>query len=209
LVTLLGVLGADPEVRARARELLTAADAGRTPLAPDLATAVAQVVAAGGAEEEWEVLYSHYKRAATPQDEVRYLHALGGFPQPALVKRTLDLIFSGEVRYQDAPFVLGGILGRREGSGLAWEAIEQHWDRIVLSWPPNGINRVLEQLPGVVAAGEEAVRRAFTWLDAHPITRGELKVRQSRERLHVNQAFKARVAGQLPSVLASSAPGAP
>jgi hypothetical protein len=209
MVTLLGDLGADPEVRAGARQRLTDADAGRVPLAPDLATAVAQVVAAAGAEEEWEVLYSHYKGATTPQDEVRYLHALGGFAQPALLQRTVDLTFSGEVRSQDAPRVLAGILARRDGSKLAWEAIEQHWDKMLRRWPPNSMVRVLEQLPALVAAGDGAGQRALTWLDAHPVARGELRVRQSRERLQVNQAFKARIAGQLSSVLASSAPGAP
>ena len=208
LVTLLGGLGASPEVRDGARRLLAEADAGRTPLAPDLATAVAQVVAAGGADEEWEVLYSHYKKAATPQDEVRYLHALGGFSPPALLHRTLDLVFSGEVRSQDAPYVLAGILARREGSQLAWEAIELHWEEMMLRWPPHTMHRVLEYMPSLVAAGNEAVHRASAWLDTHPIARGELKVRQSRERLSVNQAFKARIAGRLSSVLTSATSGA-
>ena len=79
----------------------------------------------------------------------------------------------------------------------AWEAIEQHWDEMLLRWPQNTMHRVLEQLPALVAAGDDAVQRASAWLDSHPVTRGELKVRQSRERLHVNQVFKARVAGQL------------
>ncbi len=209
LVTLLGVLGAHPEVRSEARQLLADADAGGAPLPPDLATAVAQVVAAAGAEKEWEVLYSHYKKATTPQDEVRYLHALGGFTLPALVHRTLDLVFSGEVRSQDAPYLLAGILARRDSCLAAWEAIELHWDEMLLRWPPNTVHRMLEQLPALVAAGDGAVQRASAWLDSHPVTRGELKVRQSRERLHVNQAFKARVAGQLLPALSSWAPGAP
>jgi hypothetical protein len=209
LVTLLGVLGADPDVRSGARQLLADADAGRAPVAPDLATAVAQVVAAAGAEKDWDVLYSHYKQATTPQDEVRYLHALGGFSSPALVRRTLDLVFSGEVRSQDAPYLLSGILARRESCLPAWEAIEQHWDEILLEWPPNSMHRVLEQLPALVAAGDAALQRVSAWLDSHPVTRGELKVRQSRERLNVNQVFKARVAGQLFPVLTSWVPGAP
>ncbi len=193
----------------RARQLLAAADAGRAPLAPDLATAVAQVVAASGTEKDWELLYSHYRNAATPQDEVRYLHSLAGFPQPAEIRRTLDLVFSGEVRSQDAPYVLAGVLARRAGSAAAWEAIEQHWDEMLLRWPQNTMHRVLEQLPALVAAGDDAVQRASAWLDSHPVTRGELKVRQSRERLHVNQVFKARVAGQLRAALTARAPGAP
>ncbi len=196
-------------MRSGARQLLADADAGGAPLPPDLATAVAQVVAAGGAQEEWEVLYSHYKHAVTPQDEVRYLHALGGFTPPALVQRTLALVFSGEVRSQDAPYLLAGMLARRDSCLAAWEAIERNWDEMLQRWPPNTMHRVLEQLPGLVAAGDGAVQGASAWLDSHPVARGELKVRQSRERLHVNQAFKARVAGQLLPALTSWAPGAP
>jgi hypothetical protein len=80
---------------------------------------------------------------------------------------------------------------------------------MLLRWPQNTMHRVLEQLPALVAAGDDAVQRASAWLDSHPVTRGELKVRQSRERLHVNQVFKARVAGQLRAALTARAPGAP
>ena len=128
LVTLLGTLGADVQVRQQALERLVDADAGRVALAPDLATAVTQVVAAAGGAQEWDLLYSHYKKATTPQDEIRYLFSLAAFREQALLQRSLDLTFSGEVRSQNAPFLLGDILGRRHGCVLAWEAIEQHWD---------------------------------------------------------------------------------
>ncbi len=121
----------------------------------------------------------------------------------------MDLTFSGEVRSQDAPRLLAGILSRREGTKLAWEAIEQHWDEMLRCWPNNSMVRVLEQMPALVAAGDGTAPRAFAWLDAHPVARGELRVRQSRERLRVNQAFKARAAGQLSSALASALAGVP
>lgn len=209
LVMLLGGLGADDEVRGEARRLLADAEAGGAPLPPDLATAVAHVVAAGGGSQEWELLHSKYKKAATPQDEVRYLHALSSFTDPALLKRSIDLAFSDEVRSQDAPYLLAGILASREGCVLAWEAIEQNWDEMLKQWPPNTIHRMLDSLPSLVAAGDGAVSRAFTWLDEHPLARGERKVAQSRERLQVNVAFRQRVAAPLASLLAAAVSGAP
>ncbi len=208
LVTLLGTLGADPEVRLEARQRLADADAGRTPLPADLATAVARVVAAAGAEDEWEVLYSHYKNASTPQDEVRYLDALGGFSAADLLRRSIDLAFSGEVRSQDAPFLVAGILSRRDGCAVAWEAIEQRWDEMLERWPPKSLHRVLESMPGLAGAGEEFAERAFAWLDAHPLGLGERRVLQARERLAVNLAFKRRVGGRLGPVLPVPGPGA-
>jgi puromycin-sensitive aminopeptidase len=208
LVTLLGTFGADPDVRAEARQRLADADAGRAPLPPDLATAVARVVAAAGGPAEWDVLYSHYKNAGTPQDEVRYLDALGGFPQPDLLRRSIELAFSGEVRSQDAPFLVAGILARREGSAVAWEAIERRWDEMIDRWPAKSLHRVLESLPGLVSAGEGFAERAFAWLDGHPLGLGERRVLQARERLVINLAFQRRVAGRLGPVLGAPNPGA-
>jgi puromycin-sensitive aminopeptidase len=201
-------LGRDEAVRQEARKRLADADAGRAPLPADLATAVARVVAAAGGSEEWEVLYSHYKSATTPQDEVRYLDALGGFSDKGLLQKSVDLVFSEEVRSQDAPYLLGGILAHRAGCAVAWAAIEERWDEILTRWPPKSAHRMLESLPALVAAGDDVAQQAFDWLDAHPLGKGERRVVQARERLKINLAFKQRVAGQLASVLAASSPGA-
>jgi puromycin-sensitive aminopeptidase len=192
LVSFLGTLGADEQVRSEALSRLRDSSAGGPELPADLATAVAQTVAAGGGEEQWQLLYSRYRQARTPQDEVRYLQALAGFPEAHLLGRSLELALSDEVRTQDAPFLLMGVLGRREGTVLAWEAIEAHWDDILQKWPKTAMPRVLEALPALVAGGEQAARRAFSWLDAHPVPRGALRVSQSRERLEVNLEFAKR-----------------
>jgi puromycin-sensitive aminopeptidase len=206
LVTLLGTVGADDNVQAEARRRLAEADGGGSPLPPDLATAVAQVAATAGGEREWDTLYARYKRATTPQDEVRYLYALGAFSSPGLLWRALELAFSDEVRSQDAPYLVMSVLGRREGSESAWEAIETHWDEMQARWPSNSTHRMLEALPALAAAGEAVAQRALHWLDDHPMARGELRLRQSRERLLINLAFKQRVVHLLPNVLAAGSP---
>jgi puromycin-sensitive aminopeptidase len=192
LVSMLGTLGRDEEVRAEARRRLEAARSGGPALPPDLATAVAYVVASGGGEDEWDLLFSLYKGASTPQDEVRYLQALGGFAEEKMLRRSVELAFSADVRTQDAPFLLMGMLARREGCTVAWGALEAHWTEINSRWPKNALPRLLEALPALAAGGEEAVARASAWLDAHPVPRGGLRVAQSRERLMVNSAFAAK-----------------
>ena len=80
---------------------------------------------------------------------------------------------------------------------LAWEAVEAHWDDMQEHWPSNTIHRMLEALAALAAAGEGAAQWARAWLDAHPLPRGELKLRQARERLAINLAFKKRTAALL------------
>ncbi len=201
LVTLLGTTGADKEVQGHALDKLHAARSGGVALPADLATAVAQVVAASGGQEEWELLHSMYTEAATPQDEVRYLHALGGFSDPALLARALELAFSGEIRLQDAPYLVMGILGRREGARLAWDAIERHWAQMQDGWPPKVVPRVLMSLPALATEGPETAERARSWLHEHPSAHGQRQVAQSLERLGINLAFRSRLSG-LGAVLA-------
>ena len=205
LVTLLGTLGAGPEVRAEARRLLKEADEDGGALPPDLATAVAHVVAADGGPAEWDDLYARHKMAKTPQDETRYLMALASFEDPQLLQRTAELVFSGDVRVQDAPFLLGGLLSQRRGAALGWRAIESHWDEMSEVWPSKLVLRALESLPGLAAAGEEVARRALDWLDSHPIGLGSSRLAQSEERLRINLGFGRRVSEELARVLAGPA----
>ena len=205
LVTLLGTLGADPEVRDEARRRLMAADENGEPLPPDLATAVAHVVAAGGGAAQWEDLYARHQKAKTPQDETRYLMALTTFEDPELLGRTADLVFSGDVRVQDAPFLLGGLLSQRHGAPLGWAAIESHWEEMAKVWPSKLTLRALESLPGLAAAGESTAHRALEWLDSHPIGLGSSRLAQSQERLRINLGFGRRVSDELGRVLAGPA----
>lgn len=203
LVTMLGTLGGDEEVRGHARRLLEVSGAEGTPLPADLATAIANVVASGGGPAEWDLLHKFYKGARTPQDETRFLHALAGFEDAELLERTLDLVFSGDVRLQDAPFVLGGILNQRQGAARAWETVEAHWGRLAEDWPSKLVLRMLESLPGLAAAGDDVAQRALGWLESHPIEVGSQRLAQSKERLAVNLEFRRRVASELAGVLGS------
>jgi puromycin-sensitive aminopeptidase len=200
LVTMLGTLGADPDVRAEARRRLGAED-GTASLPPDLATAVANAVAAGGGAAEWDLLYARHKSARTPQDETRYLHALAAFEDPAMLERTAEFVFSGEVRLQDAPFLLGGLLSQRHGAVTGWEAIESHWDEIAKAWPSKLLLRSLESLPGLAGGGQEVAERALDWLARHPVRLGASRLAQSQERLRINLAFGRRVSEELTGVL--------
>jgi puromycin-sensitive aminopeptidase len=194
LISLLGTIGKDEEVRAGSLRLLKESTESGAKLPPDLATSVAQVAASAGGEEEWRLMYRRYKEATTPQDELRFLHALGSFSDAALARRSVELAFSDDVRTQDAPYLLMAVLSEREGAPLAWEAVEEHWSYMFEHWPNHAVPRALEALPALAGAGRGWAERAEAWLASHPVRRGELRVQQSRERLRVNLAFKERLA---------------
>jgi hypothetical protein len=112
--------------------------------------------------------------------------------------RTLDLCLSGEVRTQDAPYVIGSVLGSRIGSASAWPFLEEHWDTVRSRFPNNSIPRMLEAISAL--ADPELARRIHAFIEAHPVPQEKL-VAQSLEKLDNNVAFAARVAPDLPTAL--------
>jgi len=200
LLLALGTLGADAEIQAEAASRHAAYLKDRSALAADLVTAVVTVVAFAGGEAEYEIMYELYRKATTPQDEIRYLYALAAPEAPELLRRTLELCLSGEVRTQDAPYLLAAILGSRAGHRPAWEFLTERWDDLVTRFPRNSIPRMLEAIGAI--ADPELAPAIHRFLDAHPVPQGERQVAQASERLDINVAFGQRIASTLATELA-------
>jgi puromycin-sensitive aminopeptidase len=201
LLSAVGTIGADPAVRAEARARLERYFADPTTLAPDLVPAVVTIAAYSGGEDVYRLMYDRFKAAATPQDQVRYLYALAAPEDPDLLSRTLSLCLSGEVRTQDAPYVIGSVLTSRAGARRAWPFIEEHWDTIRSRFPDNSIPRLLEAMSALADA--DLARQIHAFLDTHPVPQTK-PVAQSLEKLDNNVAFAARVAPDLPAALAAA-----
>ena len=185
----LGTTGADPEVRDRAAELHEKVLSDRTAVDPDMVGAIVSVLAYWGGPAEYEVFLDRFRNPATPQDEVRYLYALGAFRDEALVRRTLDMALD-EVRTQNAPFLISILLANRVGGPLAWRFVVENWDRLIERLPQNSIVRSLEGLTTLCTSDRAAEIHAF--FQEHPIRSGQRTLEQILERLDVNVAFANR-----------------
>jgi puromycin-sensitive aminopeptidase len=195
LVGVLGLLGEDPEVRREARERFDRFLSERTGLAPDLLTPVANVVAAAGGAEGWNLIVAQYRSAVTPQDKVRYLLALPSTPDPELLARTLDLALSDEVRTQDAPFLVAGVMSNRAGGALAWHWVERHWDQLQERLPPSLVARVFE---GITALVDPVVAQAVhAFAASHDLPLAGPRVDQLLERMDINVGLAGRLAGTI------------
>ncbi|MGI8686651.1 MAG: M1 family metallopeptidase [Acidimicrobiales bacterium] len=189
LIRALGVLGADPGVRAKAAEVHAAALADPSSVDNDVAGAAMAVVAAGGGEAEYEHFLARRQAAATPQEELRYLYALAGFEDPALVQRTLALALD-DVRPQNAPFVITLLLANRAGGAVVWEAVKAQWDALTAKLPQNLHERALG---GVLALSTpELAADIRSFLEAHPLAGRARTVSQLLERLDVAVALRLR-----------------
>lgn len=198
LYRLMGTLGADSTIQADAARRFRDHVSGR-PVEPELLPAVVDVVAAAGGAAEWEVFHQQAKTATTPQDEVRYLEALGGFKDPGLLARTLELYLSPAVRTQDAPGLIAGLLGNRFASRMTWDAIESHWDHMKAVYPVSSVGHLMANVSDIL--DEELAHRIEAWLHTHPLPQAARFLAQRQEMGAVHRAFAARERSHLAEVL--------
>lgn len=187
----LAVLGDDPDLRARARILL---DLGSM-ADPALLAAAVSIIAATGGADDFEDFLGRIRTAATPQDEIRFLHALADFGDPDLMTRLVRMSITDEVRTQNAPLLLRRALSNRECGELAWFFIAAEWDTITSRFPSNSIARMLE---GIRTLSKPSVApEVMVFFEGHSVPQGDLIVAQHLERLEVNVAMRARESERL------------
>ena len=148
-------------------------------------------------------------RARTPQEEQRYLYALAGFRQPELVGQTLEKTINGEIRSQDAPFVVRALLVSVYGRGLAWDFVKatlgDDGRGSIRRARTAGCSRASPRScsAGVGAGGARLLRRRTGSM------LGGKTLEQYLEQLRVAVRLQEREAARLAAYLAKPAPPAP
>jgi len=198
VMTLLGTVGADPEVRARAREV-HGSDSGD----PNVLAACVAIVAATGTAEDHAKFLEVYRTSPSPQEQLRYLYALGAFPKEEQAQETLALTLTDAIRSQNAPFLLQLLLMNRDVHELVWEFVKGEWDAINARFPDNTIPRLLG---GVTTLNTpELERDVEAFLAAHPVPQAVKTIEQHLERQQVNVRLRERESARLTEALASRA----
>jgi puromycin-sensitive aminopeptidase len=187
LVGALGVVGGDADVQREAAVRHANYLEDRSSLHPDLVPAVINIVAQGGGEAEFTTFLSQFRAPATPQEQIRYLYALGDFPSRPLVQRTLDLAVT-EVRTQNAPMLINQTLGNRVASDVAWDFVKGRWSELVDRFPHKMIDRMVANTMYLTERAADV--RAF--FAEHPVATCEKQIDQTIERLDIHTKFVER-----------------
>jgi puromycin-sensitive aminopeptidase len=196
LINALGVAGEDRACQARARELYAEHEKRAESVDANLVPALVSVIAHTGNAADYENFYNKFKTAKTPQEETRYLFSLASFRQPDLIERTLQMTLSGEVRTQNSPYLMRGVLLNRDARQRAWLFLTTHWDEMIRQYPDNAIPRMCEGISGLVDRKLEADIKQF--FAAHPVKQGAKQIEQHLERLQIAVACQERWRGVAP-----------
>jgi puromycin-sensitive aminopeptidase len=190
LLAALGTLGEDKTVQSEARRHYDRYRQDRAAVDRNIVPALISIVAYTGGPEEYNEFVSRFKTGSTPQDEQRYLFALAAFRRLELLERTLKLTINGEVRSQNAPYLMRAVLFNTEGRERAWAFMKEHWEEMLRQYPDNAIPRMCEGIVALVKPElEEDVKNFFA---AHPVKQGAKLIEQHMEKLHIAVLGKQR-----------------
>ena len=195
LLSALGTLGDDAATQAQARALYTQYQADRNAVDRNLVPALVSILAHTGDAAIYDEFRQISHNAATPQEEQRYQFALASFRQPDLFTRTLDMTLNGEVRTQNAPYLMRSLLMNTEGRELAWRFLQERWGDMLEKFPDVSIVRMCEGITALVTPELEAQVNAF--FTDHPVPNAGKMMDQHLEKLHVAVACQQREAENL------------
>ncbi|ETX07208.1 MAG: hypothetical protein ETSY2_12535 [Candidatus Entotheonella gemina] len=199
LIRSLAIAGQDQDALAACRALHAQYLADRASVEPNIAAAVAAAVASAGSREDYTAFVDRFKHAATPQEERRYQTLLAAFPGVDEMASTLDMTLNGEVRTQDAPYLVAQCMRNREQGVQAWRFVADNWDRMLEAYPDNAIVRMLDGFKALSEPDIAAEIEAF--FQSHKVPQGDLTLQQHLERLRVNAFLREREAASLAAAL--------
>jgi len=199
LIRARGNLANDQPTQEAARLMLNEVRENPAGVDSEIADAALFVTAANGDIDDFDRFIDISNTSQNPQEIVKNLRAAATVPGSDAAKRLFDLVLDGDVRSQDAFWVLAVMLGDRENGPYVWELMKERWDEMMEALPPTTGRRILDRIPfrsePDVAADIEA------WLTDHQIQGGDMYGPQQIELMKVRVGLRQRKQDRLGEAL--------
>jgi len=202
LIAAQGKLGNDPAIQQRAAELYGAYRLNATAVDPNVVPSIVAILAHTGDATRYDEFHDRFRTAVTPQEERRYLFSLAAFQPKALVERTLAGSISGEIRTQDAPFLVSAVMGNVYNRELAWDFVKTNWEKMDQLFPKQGVRRICSGISNL--ATPELERDVRTFFESRKVDLGGKTLDQNFEQLRIIVAVRERDSRTLRTYLARS-----
>jgi aminopeptidase N len=148
----------------------------------EIAFAAFQVSVANGDAALYDTILADLKTAKTPEIYYRDAGALSRFRDPKLVDRTLQLALSPDVRSQDSPYLISGVMQNPPTEKQAWSFVQEHWPNIEKLGGPYAAAAIVQATGSFCDASMLDEVNAFFTAHSAPGTQRSLK--QATERIH-------------------------
>ena len=202
LLGTLGKWGNDPAIQEQALVRYAQYRTDSAAVDPNIVPALVAILAHTGDEARYEEFSERYRKAATPQEERRYLFSLAAFQSPLLLARTLACTIDGEIRTQDAPFIVAACLGNVYNRELAWDFVKTNWEKMDQLFPKQGVRRMCGGIVSLATPElEYDVREFFASCN---VDLGGKTLEQYLEQLRIAVSFRERERHGIQAALANA-----
>ena len=188
LIATLGNLARDERVIDRCRSLAADVLDGDN-FDPEMCTAALAVYARNGDSEEHSRLWTAYKEATTPLEQVRFLRSVSAVESESQAIDTLDKVVDGDIRTQDGFWVFARLLMGEAGPEV-WANARSRWDDVLGVMPGMTRTRVVEGLPALSQPEVAADVKGF--FAEHPLPEASRALEQKLELLDANVKLRER-----------------
>jgi len=195
----MGNLGNDQETQGEARVVLEDFRVDPQSVDAEVGNAALGIVSSNGDGDDFDRFIEVSNTSRNPQEIVKNLRAAAGVPDRDAAKRLFDMVLAGDVRSQDAFWVLAVMLGQRENGPYVWELMKEHWDDMLAVLPPTTGRRILDLIPN--RSEPEVARDIEAWLGDHHIQGADMYAPQQIEKMMVRVGLREREQGRLGTVL--------
>lgn len=203
--TLFGYMGTiveDRDAQAKALDLYNQWQADRASVDANIVGAVIDTLAWTGDTARYDEFVLRMREAPTPYERNLFADALTGFREQSLLRRTLDLIFSGEVSIQDSPFLLASLLSNSRSQDMAWEYLSKHWEAVTQAFTTNMLPHVVRACSSLDT--EERAALVVAFFNTHKVPAGAMATAQMLEQLSINLRLRRAETARLQQYLQSS-----
>ncbi|MGI9031930.1 MAG: M1 family metallopeptidase [Ilumatobacteraceae bacterium] len=202
LTAALAIQGADDSTREWAADAYRRSEESPASVDPELVAAATSIVASTADDATFETLVDGFRHGATPQDQLRHLFALAEVDSNHLLLRACEFAMGGEVKTQNAPFLLRMCMANRRHGAAAWRFVRQRWDEANERFPSNTIVRMVDSVKTLTDPSVAADVQAF--FAEHPIEQAAKTLDQILERQRVNVALRQREHARLAAALVTA-----
>ena len=186
VVESLGTLGREGAVMIEALRRFDAEE-----VSGNLARAIVTITAIANRPGTADVFEARRRSASTPQEEERYLFALARIPDVSEAATLFERCL-GDIRNQDAPFVIASLVNQRAIGPVIWRTLRERWNDVTSHFPEEMHAIPLRGVKGLIGDASLAYEvRAFH--ESHPVAVAQQTVLQDLDLMDLGVAFAQRV----------------
>ncbi|KAK4105288.1 hypothetical protein N658DRAFT_416780 [Parathielavia hyrcaniae] len=130
-------LSGDQKIIDAAKDMFKKFMAGdRSAVHPNIRGSVFSMALKYGGKEEYDAVLNFYRTSTNSDERNTALRCLGRAKDPELIKQTLGLLFSGEVKDQDIYMPTSGLRSHPDGILALFAWMTENWEELVKKLPP-------------------------------------------------------------------------